>query len=156
MKGLRTPWGDAGGGAWAGEEEGEGRVMVKRRGGSEIESWRGRKRPAGFYLFILFFSLKLTMLTHNMLQCCHGNVLCDVLLTFTHHIILCKMFWCASGVVFIAFATANWIKCTRVKCNFEWKVIPRVWTRENVWCLVDINVQSISNITFPVCNKHQR
>lgn len=76
-------------------------------GGSEIESWRGRKRPAGFYLFILFFSLKLTMLTHNMLQCCHGNVPCDVLLTFTHHIILCKMFWCASGVVFIAFATAN-------------------------------------------------
>lgn len=92
MKGLRTPWGDAGGGAWAGEEEGEGRVMVKRMGGgAEIESWRERKRPAGFYLFYFFFSLELAMLTHNMLQCCHGNVLHDVLLTFTHHIILCKM-----------------------------------------------------------------
>lgn len=49
---------------------GEGRVMVKRmgRGGSEIESRRGRKRPAGFLLFFYFYfflcSDKLTMLTH--------------------------------------------------------------------------------------------
>ena len=53
MKGLRTPSGDGGGGGvWAGVEEGERRVMVKRMGGgAEIESWRERKceRPAGFY-----------------------------------------------------------------------------------------------------------
>lgn len=55
MKGLRTPWGDAGGGVVAVVEEGEGRVMVKRIGGSEFESWRGTTRPAAFYLFIVLY-----------------------------------------------------------------------------------------------------
>lgn len=112
MKGLRTPSGDGGGGGvWAGVEEGERRVMVKRMGGAEIESWRERKceRPAGFFFFLLR-SDKLTMLTHITLQCRHGNVLYEVLLTSTNHIIRCKLFrkaqlWCAFRVNRVAFAT---------------------------------------------------
>lgn len=115
MKGLRTPWGDWGGGALAGVEVGEGRVMVKRMGGAEIESWRGRKRPAGFLFFLR--SDKLTMLTHIMLQCCHGNVLYDVLLTFTDHIILCKLFRKSTTLVGLQ-GWWHWISISKMNKNY--------------------------------------
>lgn len=89
MKSLRTPWGDGGGGALAGVEVGEGRVMVKRMRGQKLKAGEGEKGLQAFYFFLR--SDKLTMLTHIMLQCCHGNVLYDVLLTFIDHIILCTL-----------------------------------------------------------------
>lgn len=71
---------------------GKRRVMVKRivgGGGQKLKAGEGEKRPTGFFFLC---SDKLTMLTHIILQCCHGNVLHEVLLTFTHHIILYKLF----------------------------------------------------------------
>lgn len=50
MKGLRTPWGDAGGGVyWE-----EGRVMVRGRGGGQKLKDKRRKRPRVFFLSFSF------------------------------------------------------------------------------------------------------
>lgn len=51
MKGLRTPWGDGGGGALAGVELGEGRVMVKRMGRQKLKAGEGEKGLQAFYFF---------------------------------------------------------------------------------------------------------
>lgn len=108
MKGLRTPWGDGGGGgAWGGRRVSD---VAEEEGGKKLKAGEEENIKEACRLFF-YAQTNLTMLTHIMPQCRHGNVLSDVMLTLTHHIILYKAFRKSTTqvclLVYIGLATAS-------------------------------------------------